>query len=215
MGSAGAAQLVALGAQVILVGRNRQRLSRVADRLPSRASIEVADVSEEAQLDRLLGDTGAVDGIVVAISAGASASSIDATTPRMAKAAFSRFWTSYMVLHRARQVLPKNGSVTLLSGSSARTPAPGFGVWTTLHGSIEALARAAAVDLAPIRVNIVSPGGIGITPDRQLVERLGQPEDVGSAIALAVMNRAMTGAVIDIDSGERKGQWSGDDPAHG
>jgi NAD(P)-dependent dehydrogenase (short-subunit alcohol dehydrogenase family) len=64
--------------------------------------------------------------------------------------------------------------------------------------------------LAPIRVNVVSPGGIGIAPDRQLVPRLGQPSDIGVAVAALIASPAVTGAVLDVDSGERKGTWSGD-----
>ena len=113
------------------------------------------------------------------------------------------------MLHLALEILPPHGSVTLLSGSSARTPAPDAGVWTALHGAIEALARAAAVDLAPIRVNVVSPGGIGMAPDRQLVPRRGVPSDVGVAVAALIASLAATGAVLDVDSGERRGTWSG------
>ena len=106
-------------------------------------------------------------------------------------------------------MLAKSGSVVLLSGSSARTPTPGAGVWTTLHGSLEALARAATIDVAPIRVNVVSPGGIGMRADRQLVPRPGEPTDIGMAVASLLANPAITGAVLDVDSGERKGRWSG------
>lgn len=85
----------------------------------------------------------------------------------------------------------------------------GYGLWGTLHGSIEALARSTALELAPIRVNVISPGGIGLRPDRQLSHHAGQPEDV-AAMAIALMtNPAITNAVIDVDGGERLGAWSG------
>ncbi|MEL7372555.1 MAG: SDR family oxidoreductase, partial [Myxococcota bacterium] len=144
MGSAAAEQLTALGASVILVGRSQQRLHSIAERLGTKASTEVADVSDEAQLDQLFQRVGSLDAIVVAVSANTSASSIGETSTKAAASAFSKFWTSYTVLHRAPRVLAKDGSITLLSGSSARTPAHGYGVWTTVHGSIEALARGAA-----------------------------------------------------------------------
>jgi NAD(P)-dependent dehydrogenase (short-subunit alcohol dehydrogenase family) len=94
-------------------------------------------------------------------------------------------------------------------GSSARTPVRGYGVWGTLHGSINALVRQAAIDLAPIRVNAVSPGGIGIRADRQLTEHRGQFEDVANMILAVVANPAVTAAVIDVDGGERLGTWNG------
>jgi NAD(P)-dependent dehydrogenase (short-subunit alcohol dehydrogenase family) len=85
----------------------------------------------------------------------------------------------------------------------------GYGVWSALHGGIEALAKAAALELAPIRVNVLSPGGIGIQPDRNLVHHAGQPDDLASAAVMVMGNPAMTAAVIDVDGGERLGMWSG------
>lgn len=100
--------------------------------------------------------------------------------------------------------------MTLISGSSGRKQGAAFGVWTALHGSIEALARAAAIELAPIRVNVVSAGGIGMRPDRQLTEHAGMPVDVAAAVMAVINNPAITGAVLDVDGGGRLGGWSGD-----
>jgi NAD(P)-dependent dehydrogenase (short-subunit alcohol dehydrogenase family) len=106
--------------------------------------------------------------------------------------------------------MTRRGSITVISGSSARRPGTGFGVWTALHGAIEALARAAALELAPLRVNVVSPGGIGLHPDRQLTEHRGAPEDIGQAVLALITNPAITNAVLDVDGGERLGVWSGE-----
>ncbi|MCG8459073.1 MAG: SDR family oxidoreductase [Holophagales bacterium] len=209
MGGATAREVSALGGHPVLVGRNPARLSEAAGLLPGAASTLVADVGTTEELRDALHEAGRLDHIVVAISAEASASSIAVTDSTVARRAFGRFWVSYDTLQLALSILPGNGSVTLISGSSARTPAPGYGVWTTLHGSIEALARAASIDIAPIRVNVVSPGGIGLTPDRQLVERRAEASDIGVAIVALIVNSAITGAVLDVDSGERKGTWSG------
>ena len=209
MGSAAAEEVAGLGADVLLIGRDEAALGRAAAPLGERARTAVADASDEGALAAALRGAGPIDHVVVAVSAGARAGGVADTSPDAARAAFGRLWTSYAVLHLAPEVLPPHGSVTLLSGSSARTPAPGAGVWTALHGAIEALARAAAVDLAPIRVNVVSPGGIGLAPDRQLVPRPGVPSDVGVAVAALIASPAATGAVLDVDSGERRGTWSG------
>ncbi len=114
---------------------------------------------------------------------------------------------NYRILHRASDYLVRNGSVTLISGSSSKTPRKGYGFWGTLHGSIEALGRNAALELAPIRVNVVSPGGIGLPPDRQLAEHHGRPEDVATMILAIIRNPAVTNAKIDVDGGERQGTW--------
>lgn len=115
----------------------------------------------------------------------------------------------YNLLHCAPIGLVRNGSVTLISGSSARTPAKGYGVWGSLHGSINALVKQSAIDLAPIRVNAVSPGGIGLRADRQLTDHHGQFEDVANMIVAVMRSPAVTATIIDVDGGERLGTWSG------
>ena len=168
-----------------------------------------ADAGDVHALRTMLGSIDALAHIAVAISAGASAAGIHDTEPANAQRAFVRYWASYNAVHLAAERLPSGGSVTLVPGSSARTPAPGYGVWTALHGAIEALARAAHIDIAPVRVNVVSPGGIAMRPDRPLVPRASEPDDIGMAIVSLIADRAVTGAVLDVDGGERKGTRSG------
>lgn len=209
MGQATARAVIHRSGTAILVGRSVENLERAASDLDGQVETQLADVSDANVLEATLRSAEA-DHIVVAISAKANASSIPETPVADAQAAFSRLWGTYVALHLAPKFLPKGGSVTLISGSSARTSAPGLGVWGALHGSIEALARAASFELAPIRVNTVSPGGIGLEPDRQLLEHRASPSDIGQAILSLILNPAVTGAVLDVDAGERKGHWSGD-----
>lgn len=207
MGAATAHAVTQLGAVAILAGRSQEKLDHVAAGLDDRAERIVVDLIAPDAVAGIVAESKA-DHIVVAVSANASASDIPSTSVVAAQDAFARFWVSYGAV-QAAVALPEHGSVTLLSGSSARTPAPGYGVWSTLHGSIEALARAATAEVAPVRVNVVSPGGIGLEPDRQLIPRRAMADDVGQAIAALMANPAITGAVLDVDSGERKGTWSG------
>ncbi len=212
MGRAVAYRAISAGASVLLVGRDRAALTEAAGTLAG-AQVIVADAADEAGVKRIVAEAGRVDDAVVAVSAGARASSIPQTDLASAQAAFSKVWASYAMLHHAPAYIADVGSLTLLSGSSARRPGAGFGVWTAVHAAIEGFARAAAIELAPIRVNVVSPGGIGLKPDRQLVQRQGVADDVALAVVAFVMNPAITGAVLDVDSGERLGAWSGS-PLH-
>jgi NADP-dependent 3-hydroxy acid dehydrogenase YdfG len=207
MGAAVAEEVISLGASVCLVGRDQSKLAAVATTLGQGTETSSFNTSDIEEFRAALSKRERTDHIVVAVSNGGSASGIAQTDPPSAQKAFSRLWTSYNALHLATHFLSSTGSVILISGSSSRTPLRGYGVWTTLHGSIEALALAASIDIAPIRVNTVSPGGIGMRPDRQLVHRAGQAADIGMAVAMVIANPAMTGAVIDVDSGERKGSW--------
>lgn len=210
MGLATARSVMALGGNAVLIGRDRTKLTDAACEVGSdQVATLIADAGDVTALREVLESIDGLGHIVVAIAANAAAAGIHDTAPDDARRAFARYWASYNAVHLAADLLPPVGSVTLVSGSSARTPAPGFGVWTALHGAIEALARAAYIDIAPVRVNVVSPGGIAMRPDRLLVPRPSEPDDIGTAIASMIANGAITGAVLDVDGGERKGTWSG------
>jgi NAD(P)-dependent dehydrogenase (short-subunit alcohol dehydrogenase family) len=198
-----------LGASVILSSRSQSKLETAIASLPTGVTAYAADAAIEREAAQLLQDLAPLDHIVITASSGTSASSIPETSSEVVQAAFSRFWMSYHVLHFAPKVMNPSGSITLLSGSSGRRPIAGYGVWSSLHGSIESLVRPAALELAPIRVNAISPGGIGLTPDRQLTHHVGQPIDIAKMAIALMTNPAITNTIIDVDGGERLGSWSG------
>ncbi|MBD1918336.1 MULTISPECIES: SDR family oxidoreductase [Cyanophyceae] len=199
-----------LGADVIISSRSKSNLDAAIASLPEGVAAYAADATIAQEAAQLLQDLAPLDHIVVTASSGMAASSIPDTSPETAQAAFSRFWMSYHVLHFAPNVMHSSGSITLLSGSSGRRPIAGYGVWSSLHGSIESLVRPAALELAPIRVNAISPGGIGLAPDRQLAHHAGQPIDIAKMAIALITNPAVTSTIVDVDSGERLGTWSGE-----
>jgi NAD(P)-dependent dehydrogenase (short-subunit alcohol dehydrogenase family) len=209
MGLAVANLAISLGAEVIISSRSVEKLERAVATISDQIRTYAADSSDPKAAEQMLKALAPLDHVVVTASGSAPATSIVDTPTDIARAAFNRFWLSYNVLHYAPGQIRPSGSITLLSGSSGRRPVAGYGVWGSLHGSIEALAKSATLELAPIRVNVISPGGIGLQPDRQLVQRAGQPEDVAGMVVAVMTNPAMTGAVVDIDNGERLGNWSG------
>ena len=198
----------ALGAEVIISSRSADKLESAAATILGKVHTYRADSSIAEEAERLMKDLAPLDHVVVTAAGGGPAGSIIDTPPAMAQAPFNRFWLSYHVLHFSPKTVRTSGSITLLSGSSGRRPIVGYGVWGTLHGSIESLARSAALELAPIRVNVISPGGIGIISDRQLAHHAGQPADVAAMVIAVITNPAVTNAVIDVDGGERLGTWS-------
>jgi NAD(P)-dependent dehydrogenase (short-subunit alcohol dehydrogenase family) len=208
MGLAVARRAVSGGAEVIISGRAKDRLEAASAAVEGEVGVFAADSSVTGEAERLMRAAAPLDHVVVTASGDAPAGDSEHAT-RACQGAFSRFWLSYNVLHLAPRYVRPTGSVALLSGSSGRRPAAGYGVWGTLHGAIEALAKNAALELAPIRVNVVSPGGIGMRPDRQLARHAGVPEDVAAMVLAVMTNPAVTGAVVDVDGGERLGDWSG------
>ncbi|HWO22950.1 MAG TPA: SDR family oxidoreductase, partial [Kofleriaceae bacterium] len=82
------------------------------------------------------------------------------------------------------------GSITFVSSASARMAIAGTTGLAAINAGIEAAVRTLALELAPIRVNAVSP-----------VRRVGHPEDVAAAIAMVATNGFMTGTVLAVDGG--------------
>jgi NAD(P)-dependent dehydrogenase (short-subunit alcohol dehydrogenase family) len=207
MGIATARRALDADAVVTLAGRSTDRLARVAGQLPGLKT-QVADAEDAEQATQLLEAQVPWDHVgVLTGGAATTASSIVDTPPADAKLAFSRLWMTYNVLRAAPGNVRPGGSVCVLSGSSGRRPLSGFGVWGALHGGLEALALSAAVELSPIRVNVVSPGGIGIRMDRQLISHQGVPDDVARMICALMANPAVTSAYVNVDGGERLGTY--------
>jgi NAD(P)-dependent dehydrogenase (short-subunit alcohol dehydrogenase family) len=208
MGVATASAALAVGAKVVLSGRSAERLAGVARAVPDLSTL-VADPEDARQAVDLV-EQVEPDHIAVLAGAGhiSAARGIADTELPEAVASFGRFWLSYNLLRAAAGRVGAGGSVTLLSGSSSNRPSEGRGFWGSLHGSIEALGRNAAYELSPLRVNTISPGGIGVVPmNRQLVDHPGRPEDIASMVLALMSNPAVTATVVDVDGGEFLGTF--------
>ncbi|MBB3196259.1 SDR family oxidoreductase [Roseateles terrae] len=177
------------------------------------------DLTDTAAVQRFFDELGGVDHVVV--TAGSQAPSgplLDVPLP-IAKAAFdTKFWGSLAVAQSSARWIRPGGSLTLTSGFLARRAVPGTFVKTAMNAGLEAVAKVLARELAPLRVNVVSPGltdteaYAAMTPEARgamldrasqslPVGRAGRPEDVAQVYLLAIDNPFMTGAVLDVDGG--------------
>ncbi|RUY59749.1 SDR family oxidoreductase, partial [Mesorhizobium sp. M7A.F.Ca.CA.001.09.2.1] len=116
--------------------------------------------------------------------------------------------------------LAASGSMTFVSGIAAYRPAARGSVVAAVNAALEGLVRALAVELAPIRVNAVSPGWVDTTIWAQVagdrkdetlaamakrlpVGRIGQPDDIADAIAFLIGNGFTTGTTLHVEGGHR------------
>jgi NAD(P)-dependent dehydrogenase (short-subunit alcohol dehydrogenase family) len=110
--------------------------------------------------------------------------------------------------------------MTFISGIAAYRPAARGSVVAAVNAALEGLVRALAVELAPIRVNAVSPGWVDTTiwtqvagdrkaemlaamAERLPVGRVGQPEDIADAISFLIGNGFSTGTTLHVEGGHR------------
>ena len=129
-----------------------------------------------------------------------------------------RFWGALAAVKHAVPKMDGKGSITLTNGMIAHRPRKGTPISTAMAGGLEHLTRGLAVDLAPIRVNIVCPAAIrtdvwnSIPADqrearlaemtrRQPVARVGEPEEVAEAYLYLMRGGYTTGQVLQVDGG--------------
>lgn len=221
-GSAGMGLAVAQGAadwgaRVVIASRRQAQLAAAADRIGKDAHWQVVDTTDEASVADLFERLGVIDHLVVP---GSSVRTGPLRELPLADAQFtmqSKFWGPYLCARYAR--IQSAGSITFFSGILSRRPGMNDAVLASVNAAVEAMGRALAKDLAPVRVNVISPGmtaGTGaylkMPPDarqamfdavakRLPVGRVGRPEDIAHATLMLMTNGFMTGVVMDVDGG--------------
>lgn len=223
MGLALAKRALAVGAEVIIAGRNEDKLKRIGTELQSPALSAVAvDITQEDQVADLFGRVGRLDHIVsTAADIEGAYELLPALDLRAAqKVVESKFYGPLLLAKYGAPVLSPSGSITFTSGIAAYRPSARGSVVAAVNAGLEGLVRALAVELAPIRVNAVSPGWVD-TPiwtfvagdkknetlsamaKRLPVGRVGQPEDIADAIGFLMGNAFTTGTILHVEGGHR------------
>ena len=204
------------GATVVIGSRDQEKLDAANKTLTEAAETVVLDVTSDDSVAAACEAVGPVDHVVVT-PPGATVGPVRELEVADAQAALNaKFWGAFRVAKFA--TINDGGSLTLLSGQMARRPRPGLLTGAVSNAAIDVLGRGLAVEMAPIRVNTVSPGIIDTAlharlPDDQReamfkasaerlpVGRVGQPEDIGAMILQTMENGFLTGAVIEVDGG--------------
>ncbi|HEU5046878.1 MAG TPA: SDR family oxidoreductase [Rickettsiales bacterium] len=224
MGLAIARAALEAGAHVIIGGRNRQKLNNAAAKLGiPAAQVLTVDIGDKAQVTRFFAEAGTLDHIVVTAADLVYGPFTTLDEPQLQRAARSKFFGPYFVAQEGGTRLPLHGSLTFITGIAAKRPMKGGSAAAALNSGLEGLVRALALELAPVRVNAVSPGWVdtpiwdlmpGMTSEtkqerfaamaeRLPVGRTGVPEDIAQAVLFAMSSGFTTGAVIDVDGGHR------------
>jgi len=214
IGLATVERLVAKGANVIAMGRSPEKASD----LPAGATFRQVDVTERDAMAALFKAEAPFDILVSAATGGARAAGpflqmdLDGY-----QGSFAKLWGYANVLRYGCEHLTDNGAAVLVSGAPARKAKPGQVAISSVGGAVEALVRAVAPEIAPKRLNLISPGVIDTPmfgPDdenrkkmvagataKNLIPRAGVPDECAQAIMLVIENEFMTGTTVDVDGG--------------
>jgi NAD(P)-dependent dehydrogenase (short-subunit alcohol dehydrogenase family) len=151
------------GARVVIVGRSTEKLRAAAHALgEGRVTGVVADITQEPQVARLFCEIGSFDHLVSTAGTPPPGDPIDrADIAFIRRFIDNKLVGSVMLAKHAVGTLRRGGSMTFTSGiNKDRPPVSGGAVVSAVAGSFDFLARALALELAPTRVNVVSPGWI-------------------------------------------------------
>jgi len=202
------------GADVIIASRNVERLDAAANRLNAVAI--PADVTSDESVTELFRRCGDVDHVVVTAAQLRTGPFRTVAMEDVRATMEAKFWGAWRVA-RAAEFRP-GGSLTLVSGYLSVRPRPNSAIIGAANGALESLARSLALELAPVRVNAVSPGIID-TPIRAAmpeearrdmlaktaaalpVGRVGLGEDIARQILAFMTIGFATGSIVYLDGG--------------
>jgi NAD(P)-dependent dehydrogenase (short-subunit alcohol dehydrogenase family) len=220
IGLAAAIQAKAAGAKVIVIGFERDRAQQVAAE-NGFDGWRAADVTKSETIDEALKDIPHVDHLAMLAGTFVAGKVLEADVDHLRKAFEERIWATVNIIRALGDRLAQDGSITLVSGWLADRPnASGTAVLAAAVAGMEALARGLALELAPRRVNAVSPGPVdtplwskALGADRDAVveaikqtlplHRFGTPAEVGAAVVFLMSNGWMTGETLHADGGVR------------
>lgn len=218
IGEAAAAAFLGAGHLVTIASRSSDKLEAARRRLGDVTALEV-DATSDVSVRTMIAQVGRIDHLVIAAGAGVASGPFAELGPDALMAAVNgKLLAQARVVHAAMGRIAPGGSITFIGGVAGRKALPGMAPAAVANLGIEALARALAREIAPIRVNVVAPGLVDTPAYAGMLEasrtamfagaaaslpagRIGAPADIGDAILAIATNRFLTGEVVVIDGG--------------
>ncbi len=219
IGLAVAEQAASQGAKLVIASSNVERVQKAIESLGGNAQGHTLDLSDEQAVETLFAKLGAFDHLVFTAGDSLHLHNLATTDLKQARRAFElRYWAALAAVKYGSKNIRKGGSVVLTTGVAGQRPQKGWVVAASVCGTIDALTRALAVELAPIRVNAVSPGvvrtnlwqSMSAAEREQMYEsvgkslpvgRVGEPHDIAQAYVFLMQEGFGTGQILVVDGG--------------
>ena len=218
IGLATARAAAAEGAEVLLASRSEEKLRKARESISGKVDVFVVDAGKEESVKTLFEKGGKFDHLFTPGSEGVRGPFLS-LDPQAARTAFdSKFWGQYFAAKYGAPKIRPGGSITFMAGAFSQRPGPGTAVLAAINSAIEGLGRALAVELSPLRVNVVSPGLVDtpnfskMPPDQRSAlfktvadsipaHRIGTPEDIAQTVLYLMGNGYTTGHTLFVDGG--------------
>jgi len=207
------------GAEVVLTGRDPDRLRRAANEVGAR-STAAFDATDFASLGKFFDELPAIDHLMVSGSGPYYAPLAEIDFERARRDVESHLWVQLEVARRVGGKVRPGGTLLFIGGTGGRSTAVGYSLISSLTAALPALTRTLALELAPVRVNLIAPGFVDTPLSATLlgdriderreelratlpIGRVVGPADVAALAVHLMTNTAVTGATYDIDGGQQ------------
>lgn len=207
------------GATVIVSSSRKDNVAVAVAALGSAADGHLVDLGKEEQVAALFSRIGDFDHLIYTAGESLQLGELAGTGMDAVRRAFElRFFGAMTAVKHASPHIRHGGSIVLTTGIASKRPQKAWTVAASICGAMDSLVRALAVELAPLRVNAVSPGFVRTPlwaniPEAQRaamyaevgaklpVGRVGEAEDIAETYLYLMRNRFSTGQVVVVDGG--------------
>lgn len=214
-----AEQAASQGVKLVVASSNAERLQKAVEKLEGNAQGHVLDLTDEAAVENFFAKLGAFDHLIFTAGDSLQLQDLATTDLKQARRAFElRYWAALAAVKYGSRSIRKGGSIVLTTGVAGQRPHKGWVVAASVCGTIEALTRALALELAPIRVNAVSPGVVRTNLWQNMtaaererlyesvgtslpVGRVGEAHDIAQAYLFLMQEEFSTGQTLVVDGG--------------
>jgi NAD(P)-dependent dehydrogenase (short-subunit alcohol dehydrogenase family) len=208
------------GAKLILTGRNPEPLQRAASEL-NALSTAAFDATDPAPLERFFRDLPAtIDHVMVTAGRPHYGRLVDMDFAQAQRALDAHLLLVLQVARNSAQKVRPGGTLLFMGGTGARRPGIGLGIVSTVTAALPAITASLALELAPVRVNLIAAGFVDTPLSASLlgdelenrrnqlratlpIRRVVTPADVAALAVHIMTNTALTGATYDIDGGQQ------------
>jgi NAD(P)-dependent dehydrogenase (short-subunit alcohol dehydrogenase family) len=219
IGLAVARESVAHGAEVVIASSNTERVQQAAADLGGKAEGHTLDLSDEQAVQAFFERLGGFDHLIFTAGDSLQLTELAALDLKRARHAFElRYWAALAAVTYGARHIRAGGSMVLTTGIAGQRPRKGWALGASVCGAMESLTRALAVELAPIRVNAVSPGIVRTNLWRNMPEqeredmyartgkslpvgRVGEAQDIAQAYLFLMREGFSTGQIVVVDGG--------------
>jgi len=207
------------GAKVILTGRDAERLQRAASEVDA-VRTAAFDAADPVALDRFFRDLPTIDHVMVTAGRPYYGRLADMDFAKIRDLIGEHLLLALYVARYAANKVRPGGTLIFVGGTGGRRPALGMSIAGAVTAALPALIANLALEIAPVRVNLIAPGFVdtGLSAELlgdQLEKRRNQlrttlpigrvvgPADVAALAVHIMTNTALTGATYDIDGGQQ------------